>query len=139
MNYWLVKSEPTVFSFEDLKKAPQQKTSWDGVRNYQARNFLRDSLKKGDLVLFYHSNCELIGIAGVAEVIKEGYPEKTDSTWYSVDIKWKKDFHHFLTLKELKTIPELKEMKLLQKGQRLSVQPVSKQEFEIIYQKGFKT
>ncbi len=139
MNYWLVKSEPTVFSFEDLKKAPQQKTSWDGVRNYQARNFLRDDLKKGDLVLFYHSNCDAIGIAGVAEVIKEGYPEKTDSTWYSVDIKWKKDFHHFLTLKELKTIPELKEMKLLQKGQRLSVQPVSKQEFEIIYQKGFKT
>ena len=139
--YWLMKSEPDVFSFTDLLKAKGKRTCWDGVRNYQARNFMRDTMKKGDGVLFYHSNAKPPGIAGVAEVVKEGYPDHTafdpkDShfdpksdpdapTWMMVDIKAKKTLPKFLAMDDLKAAKKLAKMAVVQKGQRLSVQPVS--------------
>lgn len=148
VNYWLVKSEPDVFSFGDLLKAPKKTTHWDGVRNYQARNTLRDSMKKGDLVFFYHSNAEETGIAGICEVVKEGYPDHTalDSkddhfdpksnadapTWFMVDVRAVKPFPKVLTLAELRVIKGLEKMPLLQKGSRLSVQPVGAAEWSII-------
>jgi predicted RNA-binding protein with PUA-like domain len=148
VNYWLVKSEPEVFSFDDLLKAPKKTTFWDGVRNYQARNTLRDQMKKGDLVFFYHSNAEETGIAGICEVVKEGYPDptaldtkhdhfdpksKADApTWYMVDVRAVKPFPKVLTLAELKTMKGLEKMPLLQKGSRLSVQPVSAAEWAVI-------
>ncbi len=143
-----MKSEPSVFSIDDLEKAPSKTTFWDGVRNYQARNYLRDSIKKGDQVFFYHSNSDPSAIVGVAEVVKEGYPDHTafdpdddhydpkskkDSpTWYMVDIKHLQTFKKPLSLEELKTRNELKNMVLLQKGSRLSVQPVSEAEWHAI-------
>lgn len=146
MNYWLLKSEPEVYSIDDLKR--DKKTFWDGVRNYQARNFLRDSLKLGDMVLFYHSNADPTGIAGFAKVVKEGYPDPTatdpkhdhfdpksnpdNPTWYGVDIQFVKKAKRVLPLAELKGIAGLEKMALLQKGQRLSVQPVTAKEFKII-------
>lgn len=148
MQYWLLKSEPSVFSIEDLEKAKNKTTFWDGVRNYQARNFMRDSMKKGDQAFFYHSNANPPAIAGVVEIVKEGYPDHTafdkkdehfdpkskkeNPTWYMVDIKHLKTFKQALSLEELKEMPELKNMVLLQKGSRLSVQPVSKKEWEAI-------
>ena len=146
--YWLMKSEPDVFGIEDLKKAPRQTECWDGVRNYQARNFMRDEMKKGDLVLFYHSNATPPGIAGVAEVIKEGYPDHTaldpqspyydpksspdNPRWIMVDVKFKKQFSRIVSLEELKNQISLKNMKILQKGNRLSITPVTQTEFEYI-------
>ncbi len=147
-NYWLLKSEPTAFSIEDLKNAPKKTSCWDGVRNYQARNFLRDSFKKGDQVFFYHSNSEPSGIVGIAEVVKEGYPDHTafdpdykhfdpksnakSPTWFMVDIKYVETFPRVLSLEELKHLPALKDMVLLQKGSRLSVQPVTPKQWEAI-------
>ncbi|OGT65341.1 MAG: EVE domain-containing protein, partial [Gammaproteobacteria bacterium RIFCSPLOWO2_02_47_7] len=106
MNYWLMKSEPDVFSIDDLKNRPKQTEPWDGVRNYQARNMLRDDMKKDDLALFYHSSCEVPGIVGIMEIVKEGYPDPTafipkhkyydpkskpeKPTWYLVDVKFKR-------------------------------------------------
>jgi predicted RNA-binding protein with PUA-like domain len=149
-NYWLLKSEPGAFSISDLEKAPGKKTHWDGVRNYQARNFMRDSMKVGDGVLFYHSNAEPSGIVGMAEIVKTGYPDHTafdpkdkhydpkskkDSpTWYMVDIKHIKTFKKMLTLEQLHHVPDLEKMALLQKGSRLSVQPVTQREWDIITQ-----
>jgi predicted RNA-binding protein with PUA-like domain len=146
--YWLLKSEPSAFSIEDLEVAPGKTTCWDGVRNYQARNFLRDSMKVGDQVFYYHSNSEPSGIVGIAEVVKEGYPdstafdpkdkhydEKSDRkkpTWYMVDIKHVKTFKQPLSLAHLREIPALKNMALLQKGSRLSVQPVTETEWKAI-------
>jgi len=143
--YWLLKSEESCFSIHDLEKAPDKTTYWDGVRNYQARNFLRDSIKKGDQVFFYHSNSEPTGIAGIAEVVKDGYPDftafdpdndhydpksnKKEPTWYMVDVKHVRTLKKPLTLEQLKTISDLKDMVLLQKGSRLSVQPVSEKEW----------
>lgn len=147
-NYWLLKSEPMVFSIEDLEKAPKKTTFWDGVRNYQARNTLRDSMKLGDLVFFYHSNSDPSAIAGVAEVVKEGYPDHTafdpnddhfdpksdkkNPTWYMVDVKHVQTFKTPLGLDFLRELPALKNMVLLQKGSRLSVQPVTKAEWDCI-------
>lgn len=152
MNYWLFKSEPSVFSWEDLKKAKAQTTFWDGVRNYQVRNWLRDEIKIGDLVLFYHSNAEPCGVAGVCEVVKEGYPDHTqfDSenkhydpkaipskpTWFMVDVKRKVDFKKFVALEELKNNPELQYLKILQRGNRLSITPVEQEEFAEICKMG---
>jgi predicted RNA-binding protein with PUA-like domain len=143
--YWLLKSEPSAFSIEDLEQAPGKTTCWDGVRNYQARNFLRDSIKLGDGVFYYHSNSEPSGIVGIAEVVKEGYPDPTafdpndahfdeksdrkNPTWYMVDIKHVKTFKQPLTLADLRQLPQLKNMALLQKGSRLSVQPVTVDEW----------
>jgi predicted RNA-binding protein with PUA-like domain len=147
-NYWLMKSEPTVFSITDLENAPGKTTCWDGVRNYQARNFLRDSIKKGDQILFYHSNAEPPGIAGIAEIVKEAYPDnsafdpnddhydsksdRNNPTWFMVDIKHVKTFKHLIPLDELRLHRKLKDMVLLQKGSRLSVQPVSEIEWQTV-------
>jgi len=146
--YWLMKSEPDCFSIDDLAAAPNKTTFWDGVRNYQARNLMRDEIKKGDVVLFYHSNAQPPGIAGLATVVKEAYPDftafdpnnhhydpksKQDSpTWMMVDIKFKKKFKCLLSLPELRSQPDLAGMALLQKGSRLSVQPVSEEHFQLI-------
>jgi predicted RNA-binding protein with PUA-like domain len=148
MNYWLIKSEPLAFSIDDLNHQPKKTTYWDGVRNYQARNTLRDEMKKGDLVFFYHSNCTPPGIVGIVEVVKEGYPDYTaqdpnsdhyDPTatsdnprWYMVDVQLKQRFSQMISLDELKQIPGLESMKILQRGNRLSVTPVTAAEWKII-------
>jgi predicted RNA-binding protein with PUA-like domain len=145
--FWLMKSEPAVFSFDDLRARSGSADHWEGVRNYQARNYMRQ-MRKGDLVLFYHSNCETPGVAGIAEVIREAYPDFTafdpmsayydskskpdDPRWFMVDVKWKEAFSGMVTLSEMRSTPELAGMKLLRKGQRLSVMPVTKEEFEKI-------
>lgn len=152
MNYWLFKSEPDVFSIEDLKKSKNATASWEGVRNYQARNFLRDDVKKGDLVLFYHSSVEPMAVAGVCEVAKEGYIDhhafdsKSDyfdpkskrdkPQWYMVDVKFQSMFKKPVTLKEIKSYKELANMRLIQKGGRLSIQPITKEEFDFIVKMG---
>jgi len=151
-NYWLFKSEPSEFSLEDLKNIKNQTTFWDGVRNYQARNFLRDEIKKGDGVLFYQSSTDPLAVVGYCEVVKEGYSDHTqfdskndhfdpkakkDSpTWYMVDIKLKKQFKKFVTLESIKANQKLKNMKLIQRGQRLSIQPVAKVEWDEILKMG---
>lgn len=150
--YWLVKSEPETFSIDDLEKSKNKTTFWDGVRNYQARNFLRDEMKKGDGVLFYHSNTEPTAVAGTCEIVKEGYPDHTQydpdsfhyfpsSTpdkpiWYMIDIKFTKKFKTPVTLESIKANPKLKNMKLIQRGNRLSVMPVSKDEWDEIVKMG---
>ncbi len=150
MNYWLMKSEPDVYSIDDLRR--DGKTYWDGVRNYQARNFMRDGMKKGDLVLYYHSNAEPSGIAGVAKVDREGYPDfsawdpKNDhydpkSTekkpqWFMVDVRFVQKFKNFVSLEALKSSPGLKGMLVLKRGMRLSVQPVHKTHFEAVLSMG---
>ncbi len=148
VNYWLFKSEPPVFSIDDLASSPNQTTHWDGVRNYQARNYLRDSIKLNDMVFFYHSNSDPSGIAGIAYVTKIGYPDFTaldvnnhhhdpkstvdNPIWYMVDVKFKEKFKSIISLQTLKNYPELENMVLLQKGSRLSIQPVAKQEWDFI-------
>jgi predicted RNA-binding protein with PUA-like domain len=143
--YWLFKSEPSEFSWNDLKKSKNQTTFWDGVRNYQARNFLRDEIERGDGVLFYQSNTDPLAVVGYCEVVKEGYPDHTqfdpknshfdpkakkDSpTWFMVDIKLAQEFKNLITLESIKANPKLKNMKLIQRGQRLSIQPVTKTEW----------
>jgi len=146
--YWLLKSDPGDFSFEDLWNSPNRTTTWDGVRNFQARNYLRDEMKRGDLVFFYHSNCKEPGIAGIAEVVREGYPDETafdpkhkhfdpksdrdKPTWYAVDIRAVERFPRIVALSELRGKPELEGMPLLQKGSRLSVQPVGSVEWNAV-------
>jgi predicted RNA-binding protein with PUA-like domain len=146
--YWLFKTEPTSFSFHDLMKAPSRTTSWDGVRNYQARNTLRDDVKPGDLVFVYHSSSDPTGIAGIAEVVRGGYPDptaldpkdhhydpksKADApSWYMVDIRAVKALPRLITLEALRKVKGLEKMILLQRGSRLSVQPVRAEEWEII-------
>ena len=146
--YWLLKTEPSTFSFDDLWRAPKRTTSWDGVRNFQARNTLRDQMKKGDLVFIYHSSTDPTGIAGIAQVVREGYPDATafdskDShydpkskrespTWYMVDVKALEAIEPIITLDELRRTRGLEKMVLLQRGSRLSVQPVSAGEWKVI-------
>jgi len=150
--YWLVKSEPDVFSIEDLKKSKDQTTCWDGVRNYQARNFLRDGMKKGDYVLFYYSSTDPNSVVGFCEVVKEGYADPTQfdpenkhffpsadpqkPIWYMVDIKFVREFKTPVSLQEIKNNPKLKNMRLIQRGNRLSVMPVEKAEFDEIVNMG---
>jgi len=145
--YWLMKSEPNVFSIDDLMKSPNKTTCWDGVRNYQARNFMRDEFKAGDLILFYHSG-KNPSVVGTARVVKDGYPDDTawdnqsdhfdpkstpeNPIWYRVDIQFETKFSRPLALKQLRKINGLENMILLKKGTRLSVQPVTKEEFDII-------
>lgn len=150
--YWLLKSEPDCFSFDDLLKSPKKTTFWSGVRNYQARNFMRDEAKKGDGVLFYHSSVNPPHIVGIAEVVKEGYPDFTawdpkddhfdpksseDSpVWYMIDIKAVQKLKTPLFLNDLRQIEALEKMELLKRGSRLSVQPVTAREWEIICKMG---
>lgn len=128
-----MKSEPSVYSIDDLKR--DKSTSWEGVRNYQARNFMRDSMKKGELILFYHSNAEPSGVAGVARVKKEGYPEKS-APWVMVDVEFVEKFSRFVGLEELKSKKELAGMMVTRRGSRLSVQPVEKDHFKIVVKMG---
>ena len=139
--YWLLKSEPESFSIDDLFAAPNQTTCWDGVRNYQARNFMRDGMRKGDRAFFYHSSTEPMGIVGVVEIVREAYPDHTafdpgDShfdpksraeapTWLMVDVRARQRFETPITLAELRDVAGLDGLELLRRGSRLSVQPVS--------------
>lgn len=138
MNHWLMKSEPETFSIDDLKRNKQE--PWDGVRNYQARNFMRDGMRPGDKVFFYHSNCAVPGIVGIAQVATDAYPDPTqfdpnsdyfDSAstrdkprWMLVDVKFIKKLKRTISLEELKNDPVLDGMPLVRKGNRLSVMPV---------------
>jgi predicted RNA-binding protein with PUA-like domain len=124
MNYWLFKSDPDTFSFADLLAAPQRRTGWDGVRNFQARNFLRDAVRVGDGVLFYHASAEPTGVAGTAKVVRAGYPEK-DPTWTMVDIEAVEGFPQVVTRQQLAADPSLRDMMVLKRGARLSIQPVT--------------
>jgi predicted RNA-binding protein with PUA-like domain len=148
MGYWLFKSEPTAFSFADLLAAPGQTTGWDGVRNYQARNFLRDEVTVGDGVLFYHSSADPPVIAGIAKVVRAAHPDPTafdptadhydpksdraNPTWYQVSIKAVRAIDPPLELPALGSVRALEGMELLRKGSRLSVQPVTKRQWETI-------
>lgn len=148
MNYWLLKSEPSVFSIDDLEKSPKKTTAWDGIRNYQARNFMRDGMKKGDRAIFYHSSADPAAAVGIVEITKEAYPDPTqfdpkddhfdpksdpsDPTWLLVDVKLIRKFERPLTLAELKKAKGLEKMELLRKGSRLSVQPVTAAEWATI-------
>ena len=146
--FWLLKSEPEAFSIHDLAARPQQTTCWDGVRNYQARNFLRDDMKLGDGVLFYHSGGEQPAVVGTAIVVREGYPDDTawrkndphfdakaspdKPIWQMVDIRLEEIFATPLALEALRGVKSLATMELLRRGSRLSVQPVTKAEFDAI-------
>jgi len=150
MKHWLMKSEPDVFSVDDLAASPGRRTYWDGVRNYQARNYMRDEMKRGDLAFFYHSNCEEPAIVGIMKVVKEGYPDHTAfdpkdphydpaSTpdaprWFMVDVKLERKLRRPITLAELKAHAdgELAGFKLLARGNRLSVLPVSDEHWDFI-------
>jgi len=148
--YWLVKSEPDVFSFDDLLAAPDGTTSWDGVRNYQARNFMRDDMKVGDGVLFYHSSSKPTGIVGVAEVARAAYPDHTAfdasdahhdpksreeaPTWMMVDIRAVAPLSPIITLEERRATPAPDGLGVLRRGSRLSVQPVSAEHWRIVRQ-----
>jgi len=148
MRHWLLKTEPSSFSFDDLWKAPRRTTGWSGVRNYQARNLLRDELKKGDRVLIYHSSTEPPAVVGEAEVVREGYPDPTQfdprddhfdagsprgtPRWFQVDVRAVRKLAREVPLAELRSAPALKKMALLQRGQRLSVQPVADSEYAAI-------
>jgi predicted RNA-binding protein with PUA-like domain len=145
--YWLFKSEPSGFSLDDLKNRPGATEHWDGVRNYQARNFLRDEIKVGDRVFFYHSNVPEPAIVGIAEVVKAGYPDFTaldpqnkhfdprstaeKPVWFMVDIRFVRELPRPVTLSELKEIPDLAELPLVSRS-RLSVQPVSEAAWSLI-------
>jgi predicted RNA-binding protein with PUA-like domain len=150
--YWLMKSEPEAFSWDDLKKSPRKTTMWDGVRNYQARNLLRDQIKKGDMVLFYHSRANPPAVMGTAKVVREGYADPTqfdpkskyhdskshpaDPRWFVVDIRMERALDRPVPLPELRETRGLEKMVLLKKGSRLSVQPVSAREWKIILKLG---
>jgi len=145
-HHWLMKSEPDAFSIDDLKRKKQE--AWDGVRNYQARNFMRDSMRPGDKIFFYHSNCAEPGIVGVAEVATDAYPDpsqfdpkskyfdaassRDNPRWALVDVKFVKKLKRTITLKELQALPALADMALVRKGNRLSVMPVTADEWRII-------
>ncbi|WP_174626991.1 EVE domain-containing protein [Candidatus Methylobacter favarea] len=148
MQYWLMKSEPDAFAINDLYSRPNQTEHWDGVRNYQARNMMRDAMKLGDQVFFYHSNCDEPGIVGIMEVVREGYPDflafdlndqhfdsKSDPArprWMMVDVKYVKTLARTITLKELKQKAELADFALIRPGNRLSILPVSKKQWDFI-------
>jgi predicted RNA-binding protein with PUA-like domain len=145
-HHWLMKSEPDAFSIDDLKKKGQE--AWDGVRNYQARNFMRDGMRVGDTIFFYHSNCDEPGIVGIAEVATDAYPDPSQfdpkskyfdaassrdkPRWMLVDVKFVKKLKRTITLKELQAEPALAEMALVRKGNRLSVMPVGAEEWRHI-------
>lgn len=141
-----MKSEPDVFSIDTLKS--KKKSGWDGVRNYQARNYMRDNMKIGDLVLFYHSSCDVPGVAGLAKVSKESHPDpgqfdakseyfdpkatKENPRWFMVEVEFVEKFDHVVTLHQIKNIKALENMPLVQKGSRLSINPVTEKEFNTI-------
>jgi predicted RNA-binding protein with PUA-like domain len=141
-------TEPDVLGIDDLKNKPNRISPWDGVRNYQARNYMRDQMKMGDLILVYHSSCQEIGVAGIAKVVRESYPDFTqfdqhspyfdpkatqeNPRWFMVDVKWVESFKKIIPLSLLKSQKALQNMVLVKKGSRLSVQPVTAQEYDYI-------
>jgi predicted RNA-binding protein with PUA-like domain len=149
-----MKTEPDVFSLEDLVQRPNQSEMWDGVRNYQARNFMMNDMRVGDLILFYHSNAEPSGVAGVAEIVAPAQPDPSawdpmseyfdpkstpqNPRWFCVTVGRPRPFARFVSLEELRVHAPLKDMLLLRKGQRLSVQPVQAEEFNFIVKLGTK-
>jgi predicted RNA-binding protein with PUA-like domain len=150
MSHWLIKSEPATFSVDDLAKSPKKTTHWDGVRNFQARNFLRDQMRRGDLAFFYHSSCEVAAIVGIVKVVKPGYPDHTafdrkdkhydaDSDpnkprWYMVDVQLQRKLKRPITLDTLRTHADdaLRGLALLKRGNRLSITPVSDAHWDFI-------
>ena len=150
MSYWLMKSEPSTFSIDDLAGSPRKTTHWDGVRNFQARNFMRDEMRRGDLAFFYHSNCEEPGIVGIVKVVKTGYPDFTafdpadkhydpasdpaKPRWYMVDVQFQRKLEHAITLAALRehAARGLKGLALLRRGNRLSITPVSAAHWKFI-------
>jgi predicted RNA-binding protein with PUA-like domain len=148
MAYWLMKSEPEEFSIDDLRARPARTEPWDGVRNYQARNMMRDEMRKGDLVFFYHSNCETPGIAGIARIVREGYPDPTafdpedkhydpksdpqSPRWFLVDVKFVRKLKRLVPLSELKEKRALETLALVRRGNRLSIMPVTKKQWDFI-------
>jgi predicted RNA-binding protein with PUA-like domain len=148
MKRWLFKSEPETFGIDHLAKRPKQTEPWDGVRNYQVRNMLRDEIKVGDKAFFYHSNCTPPGIVGIIEVVKAGYPDHTqfnpeskyydpkstpeNPRWFLVDVRFVKKFDRMFTLEELKEHPLLENMVVIRRGSRLSITPVTKEEWKVI-------
>ncbi len=152
MAYWLYKSEPSAWSWEQQKAAGEKGTEWTGVRNYQARNFMRDQMKVGDPVLFYASNADPSGVTGLARIARDGYPDAFATrkghkyfdpdaraeapTWYMVDIEFVANFHGTVSLETLKATKGLEDMVVTQKGSRLSVQPVTPAEYDIVVKLG---
>jgi predicted RNA-binding protein with PUA-like domain len=150
MKYWLMKSEPSVFGIDDLAAAPKRTSAWDGVRNYQVRNMLRDEFAIGDLAFFYHSSCDVPGIAGIVEVTSRGYPDATafdrkhanydaaskpdDPRWYVVDVRLQKKFPRVITLEELRAHEQgkLRDLLILRRGNRLSITPVAAAHWKFI-------
>ena len=148
MAYWLMKSEPEEFSIDDLRARPARTEPWDGVRNYQARNMMRDEMRKGDLVFFYHSNCETPGIAGIAKIAREGHPDPTafdpedkhydpksdpqNPRWFLVDVKFVRKLKRLIPLSEIKSKRALESLALVRRGNRLSIMPVTKKQWEFI-------
>lgn len=148
MQYWLMKSEPDAFGIDDLASRPGMTEHWDGVRNYQARNMMRDQMRIGDQILFYHSNCEPPGVVGVAEVAKESYPDFTawdpeskyfdpsgpqdKPRWFMVDVKFVRKLKRTISLHEMRENAALMEMPLVRKGTRLSVMPVTPDQWNCI-------
>lgn len=148
MNYWLMKSEPGEFSIDDLRSRPGKREPWDGVRNYEARNMMRDEMKVGDLAIFYHSSCDVPGVAGIMKVVRAAYPDQTafdrdnkhydprsdpeKPRWYHVDVKFVRKLKRVIPLAELKAHPELAGMPLLRRGNRLSIMPVTQKEWDFI-------
>lgn len=149
-NYWLLKSESDCYSIDDLER--DGTTFWSGVRNYQARNYMRDDMKPGDGVLFYHSSADPTGVAGIAEIAREGYADHTaldpkddhydpkataeNPIWMMVDVKFVKKFKETIPLAKLKETPGLEKMMVIQRGSRLSVQPVTEDEWKIVTKMG---
>jgi predicted RNA-binding protein with PUA-like domain len=148
--YWLFKSEPSAYSFDDLVR--DGVAEWDGVRNYQVRNWIRDDMKVGDGILFYHSSTSPVGVVGTARVVREGYPDHTawdpqsehpdpkstpdNPRWYMVDLTAERRFDQVVTLDEMRTIPELRDMMAVKRGNRFSITPVTKAEFDVIVRLG---
>jgi len=147
MAYWLFKTEPDAFSIDDLKNAQNQTTLWEGVRNYQARNFMRDEVKVGDLVMIYHSSCKLVGVVGIAVVTKAAYPDPTqfdlssdyydakatsdNPRWVVVEVTYQSHLNSLVSLKEIKANPRITDI-ALKKGGRLSIMPVTQNDWQVI-------
>jgi len=152
MRYWLLKSEPDVFSFDHLKERPKKTEPWNGVRNYQARNYMRDDMSVGDLGLFYHSSCDEPGVAGIVKITKEAYPDPTqfdpaseyfdegskreEPRWLMVDVSWHADVPEYVHLAKLREDPKLADLLILRRGNRLSITPVEATHFKHICKLG---
>jgi len=149
MNYWLIKSEPDAFSIDDLKNCPGRADHWDGIRNYQARNFIRDTMRKGDLALFYHSSCAKPGVVGICEIVSAAYPDHTafdpaskyfdpgsdpeNPRWLMMDVRYKRKLKRLISLEEIKQHAErLDGLPLIRRGNRLSIMPVDKAHWDLI-------